>query len=468
MEGKRSRVRHAFDDGGRLSTAYGQVVAKRPFLHVKEQEQQQQQEELQEDEEEEKQQEEVGVEEEEHEDSPNLCQRCKELDLDTIFNGLCPIRGSKRLLCLGTLDENSPCALCRFFYSMRRRSFTGKTTERYYLHTYTFETYDGLGRWPYFVCSKVWAVDPCMGSHNLEWVAHKCSYQHISDRPQLMFLPQSIKPSLYPVSTLKGLPVNETSVNYPLLRHWIKECEGHRNCSYSSTDPTKSHIEPAIRGIDCTTRKIVDLRPGDNYIALSYVWGNQPLVENKGSRVLPTNAPKIVEDAMIVVKELGQQYLWVDQYCIDQHDDQDKHAQIKNMDRIYEGSYATIVAFSGKDSSSGLPGVSSIPRMPQHRFTSPKMTLLGFTPALTQQTLEASIWMKRGWTFQEALLSRRLLIFTQEQVHFLCSRGWWVESCAPRPLMLGERTGKSPSATAMTVQSTSASTIHWATQIILA
>ncbi|EGO55975.1 hypothetical protein NEUTE1DRAFT_148352 [Neurospora tetrasperma FGSC 2508] len=324
MEGKRSRVRHAFDDGGRLSTAYGQVVAKRPFLHVKEQEQQQQQEELQEDEEEEKQQEEVGVEEEEHEDSPNLCQRCKELDLDTIFNGLCPIRGSKRLLCL------------------------------------------------------------------------------------------------------------------------------------------------AIRGIDCTTRKIVDLRPGDNYIALSYVWGNQPLVENKGSRVLPTNAPKIVEDAMIVVKELGQQYLWVDQYCIDQHDDQDKHAQIKNMDRIYEGSYATIVAFSGKDSSSGLPGVSSIPRMPQHRFTSPKMTLLGFTPALTQQTLEASIWMKRGWTFQEALLSRRLLIFTQEQVHFLCSRGWWVESCAPRPLMLGERTGKSPSATAMTVQSTSASTIHWATQIILA
>lgn len=46
--------------------------------------------------------------------------------------------------------------------------------------------------------------------------------------------------------------------------------------------------------------------------------------------------------------------------------------------------------------------------------------------------------MKRGWTFQEALLSRRLLIFTQEQVYFLCSRGWWVESCAPRRLMIGE------------------------------
>ncbi|KHE83158.1 HET-domain-containing protein [Neurospora crassa] len=399
--GKRSRVRSAFDDGGRLLGAYRRVVAKMPFLDLHERQ--------------EHNAEEENAEEHNAEDSLDPCRRCQLIDLDGIFNSPSlseDIKTSEIVLTLGPLDKNSPCTLCRFFYSMRQPSLT---------------------ELPSPVCSTAWAIDSRSESQVLEWRRDisDLSYEHMSDRPQSLFLPQFTEPCPYPEETMKGLLVSETSVNYPLLRHWIKECEGHPDCSFSSTNPTKSHIEPTIRGIDCTTRNIVDLRPGDSYIALSYVWGNQPLVENKGSRVLPTHAPKVIEDAMIVVKELGQQYLWVDQYCINQHDDQDKHAQIKNMDRIYEGSYATIVAFSGVDSSSGLPGVSGTPRMPQHRFTSSKVTLLGFTPSITRQSFEASIWMKRGWTFQEALLSRRLLIFTQEQVYFVCSRGWWVESSTP-------------------------------------
>ncbi|KAK3489919.1 HET-domain-containing protein [Neurospora crassa] len=362
MEGKQSRVRHAFDDG-RLSTAFRRIVAKIPFLDLHERQ------------------------EEDARDSLDPCRRCQLIGLDGIFNSPSlseDIKTSEIVLTLGPLDKNSPCTLCRFFYSMRQPSLTGKTTDIYHLIKYTFKKRRDIG--------------------NL-------SYEHMSDRPQSLFLPQYTEPCPYPEETLKGLLVSETSINYPLLRHWIKECEGHPHCSFSSTDPTKSHIEPTIRGIDCTTRNIVDLRPGDSYIALSYVWGNQPLVENKGSRVLPTHAPKVIEDAMIVVKELGQQYLWVDQYCINQHDDQDKHAQIKNMDRIYEGSYATIMAFSG-------------------------VTLLGFTPSITRQSFEASIWMKRGWTFQEALLSR---------------------SSTPSLYM---------TSAVIMVNSASASTIHWAAQII--
>ncbi|KAK3486910.1 HET-domain-containing protein [Neurospora hispaniola] len=475
MEGKQSRVRFADEDGGRLSTAYRQIVAKMPFLDVKEQEQQQQPEELQEEEEEQKQQEEVEVEEEEHEGSPNLCQRCKELDLDMIFNGLCLDldSGSEMVLSLGILDKDSPCGLCQFFYSMRRPNLTGETTGFYHLRKYILENYHMPKIWSNrFSSYTVWAVDPGSGSQDLEWGGHGLSIQHMTDRPQLLFLPQSTQPCPYPEEwTFKGLPVSETSINYRLLRHWIMECEDHWGCRNSSSELINAYTGPTIRVIDCATRHIVDRQPGDRYIALSYVWGNQPLVGNKGSRVLPTNAPKVVEDAMVVVKRLGQQYLWVDQYCIDQHNDQDKHAQIKNMDRIYEGSHATIVAFSGVDSSSGLPGVSSIPRTRQHRFTSSKVTLLGFTPPITRQPLDASIWMKRGWTFQEALLSRRLLIFTQEQVYFLCSRGWWVESCTRRSWMRNT-TNKFkpflPLATVMTVKSASASTIHWAIKILLA
>ncbi|KAK3348520.1 heterokaryon incompatibility protein-domain-containing protein [Neurospora tetraspora] len=413
MGGKITRARHVCDGEGRLSTACWRFVAKIPFLPVKNKEKK--------------------------EGSVDLCQRCKELDLDGIFNGPCPSTDSEMVLFLGTLDKESPCALCRFFYSMRRPSLTGETTDLYHLRKYSLGHLLDSSEFP----GATWAVDYGWGSDN--WVAGR-DYHLLSrtmvDSSRPLFLPQSpssdyfaqMKAGPYPQPTLKGLPVNETSVNYPLLRGWIKECGNHRNCSYTIGS---HHLHgPPIRAIDCTTRFIVNLRPGDRYIALSYVWGNKPLLENKGSRFLPANAPKVIEDAMVVIKELGQQYLWVDQFCIDQHDEQDKHAQIRNMDHIYERSHATIVAFSGHDSSCGLPGVSSVRRNTQPRFTSSILTLLSFTPSLTQQSFEASIWMKRGWTFQEALLSRRLLIFTQEQVYFHCSLGWWVESSTPRPRMI--------------------------------
>lgn len=78
---------------------------------------------------------------------------------------------------------------------------------------------------------------------------------------------------------------------------------------------------------------------------------------------------------MIVVPNLGERYLWVDQYCIDQNDADDKHAQIGNMAAIFEGAYATIVAFSATDSASGLPGVRNLARKPYPSVAHPKHPL---------------------------------------------------------------------------------------------
>src|SRR5438045_6752398 len=37
-----------------------------------------------------------------------------------------------------------------------------------------------------------------------------------------------------------------------------------------------------------------------------------------------------------------------------------------------------------------------------------------------QFTIKNSTWMSRGWTYQEAVLSQRWLIFTDQQVYFEC------------------------------------------------
>lgn len=358
---------------------------------------------------------------------------------------------SEMVLSLGTLEKESPCTLCRFFYSVRRPRLTGEITSVCHLRKYQLGHLLNSGDFP---GSTLWAVDP--GSEIGSWTPgrdYDLIANSIPSSLRLWFFPQSlpsdyfkpIEPWPYPQPTLKGLPVNETSVNYSLLRGWITECEGHHICKSSSSILAKPQNSLTIRGIDCTNRKIVCLRrPGDKYIALSYVWGNKSLPEEKGKpsnsyvndRALPTITPKVVEDATVVVREPCQQYLWVDQYRIDQHDEQDKHAQIRNMDHIYEGAHATIVAFPENDSSCGLPAVTSERRNSLPRFKSPKISLVCFIPGLTRQSLEASTWMKRGWTFQEALLSRRLLIFGREQISFHCPSGVWVEGSTPRPRML--------------------------------
>lgn len=39
------------------------------------------------------------------------------------------------------------------------------------------------------------------------------------------------------------------------------------------------------------------------------------------------------------------------------------------------------------------------------------------------QIFEQSAWKSRGWTFQETIMARRLLIFTEEQVYWKCRTG---------------------------------------------
>jgi hypothetical protein len=180
-----------------------------------------------------------------------------------------------------------------------------------------------------------------------------------------------------------------------------------------------------LKCIDCLSRNIVKITPDDLYFALSYVWGapHPETSSPKGKdpvKGLQIGIPQVIEDAMTVVKSLGKRYLWVDKYCIDQHDDVDKHYQIQNMDRIYQGAYVTIIASAGTDAFSGIPGVGYVPRKWQPSSFIGNLVLRSTLPPL-KDVLGRTTWITRGWTYQEAALSRRCLFFTELQVYFVCS-----------------------------------------------
>jgi Heterokaryon incompatibility protein (HET) len=68
------------------------------------------------------------------------------------------------------------------------------------------------------------------------------------------------------------------------------------------------------------------------------------------------HSPKVISDGMIVTKTLGLQYLWVDKFCIDQENPNEKHDQISRMDAVYKRTEITIIAAAGDDENRGLPG----------------------------------------------------------------------------------------------------------------
>lgn len=205
---------------------------------------------------------------------------------------------------------------------------------------------------------------------------------------------------------------------------WIGHCrEHHRKTCFSQKNASAINL----RLINCETLVVEQGRSEFSYVALSYVWGSSTVcdqysLESASGSIfaLPSVLPAVILDAIAVTKSLGFQYLWVDKFCIDQTNNEVKHLQITQMDSVYENAELTIIAAAGVDETHGLPGVGSKPRSAQPIARVGGLTVLS-TMRDVQDSIRSSKWLTRGWTFQEALLTRRRLVFTEEQVYFECA-----------------------------------------------
>jgi hypothetical protein len=139
---------------------------------------------------------------------------------------------------------------------------------------------------------------------------------------------------------------------------------------------------------------------------------------NEECTEIPKRLPNTIEDAIALTINLGYSYIWIDRLCINQTGQSDMHIQINQMQAIYANAAATIIAAIGSDPSSGFPGLT-IPRL-QQQITG----FAGFTLASSlsdpRLSVQMSAWMSRGWTYQEAIFSRRRIFVTPEQIYFEC------------------------------------------------
>lgn len=211
-------------------------------------------------------------------------------------------------------------------------------------------------------------------------------------------------------------------------RDWLKFCD--RNHTSDCRMPKLDAI-PFFRLIDCATRSIVNAPDQAEYTALSYCWGPSSDTSQNNLIGLPPSAPLVIEDALKVTRALGIGYLWVDRYCNSQSDPHILAIQLQNMHKVYRSAYVTIVAGCGIDPTFGLPGVSTRDRKPQV-FVQTHGYYLHCVPDIERE-IHSSKWSSRGWTYQENLLSKRRLVFTETQTYFQC---WNMHCCESTPLDL--------------------------------
>src|SRR5579862_8690574 len=99
------------------------------------------------------------------------------------------------------------------------------------------------------------------------------------------------------------------------------------------------------------------------------------------------------------------------------------------MDSIYANAYFTIVAADSASAHQGIHGVSIARTQPEcfkFYFTtkdSAECFSAGLGISSAEVLANSTKWATRAWTYQEALLSRRLLVFTEELCFLICPDG---------------------------------------------
>ncbi|KAF2114187.1 heterokaryon incompatibility protein-domain-containing protein [Lophiotrema nucula] len=236
-----------------------------------------------------------------------------------------------------------------------------------------------------------------------------------------------------PESKADYLRIIEEFVDFDVLRGWVSFCHEHHEHEHDHSH-RKQTVRAArdavqsIRFIDCATRQVVSAPDTDDaYAALSYVWG-QGYTNVDFSTALSDVLPDTIEDAIETTSRLGIKYLWIDRYCIDQNDASDKKFQISRMDVIYNRAYVTIVAAAGTNPDYGLPGVRHRSRDAQKYLRIGRYFVFNKIPDAIEEGIKFSKWARRGWTYQESVLSTRRLIFTDDQVYFECPCMYCYES----------------------------------------
>lgn len=224
------------------------------------------------------------------------------------------------------------------------------------------------------------------------------------------------------------------------IAKWMGEClTSHTKCFDIQTVAATRDVLP-LRLLDLAPALHADfirlerseaLPSHTVYVTLSHCWGGQCKTTLTTSNLSTLQAgihlstlPKTFQDAVLLTRNLGIRYLWIDALCIVQDSDREWSHEASLMGDIYANSSLTISATNSPDSEGGLYHSRSPLSVWPCRVTatwgcSPVDRLVLNIPGWVGERAMEPL-SDRAWAFQENLLSKRTIHLSRDQVRWQC------------------------------------------------
>ena len=256
---------------------------------------------------------------------------------------------------------------------------------------------------------------------------------------------------------------SDSEYQFNVLRQWLVDCQSRSHFACNTTISGDVLIDDNYH-VPLPSRLISVGYPGDKmvylrntggekgaYITLSYVWGGpgripkttfSNIAERKGG-ILVSSLPKTFQDVIIITRKLNVPYVWIDALCIIQDDEKDWARQAGQMSRIYQFSLFTVAATGAEDTSRGcfldrvptsveIGPVISLPYRTKEGVVSGRFMVFEQHKTFAEEYdrfVEKSPLLKRGWVFQERVLSRRMVHYTKGKIFFECRTHRFMNEC---------------------------------------
>lgn len=227
---------------------------------------------------------------------------------------------------------------------------------------------------------------------------------------------------------------------FRLIKSWLDTCVFHHpGCSSPIIPnmPTRV-IDVGIRGGQ--QDPILFTPPTgfrDSYIALSYCWGNpssrfvltKERAQSPKLRFPFSTLPQTLQDAVRITQRLGFRFLWIDALCVIQEGDEgeDFLRESAKMRHVYGNATLTIAAAAAASVDEGIfqklvtnqHPVCSIPYDLPDGSVGSASVIFEENAHGRDRILEPL--NTRGWTYQERILSPRVVVFYKDQISWDCS-----------------------------------------------
>ncbi|KAL0471114.1 heterokaryon incompatibility protein domain-containing protein [Neurospora intermedia] len=244
------------------------------------------------------------------------------------------------------------------------------------------------------------------------------------------------------------------------IQHWLKDCvDNHPECNrYSSTQkgPTATWLPTRLIDVGevpgkLAPRLVISADEGlaqkkAHYLTLSHSWSistkpHNLKLETENMTQLQDRIPlddrlsKTFRDAMKITQQLGCRYIWIDSLCIIQSGTEAKDDWKREgltMSDVYGHSRCNITALGTGGNDGCYTPRNPLQTSPCRIKVCDEKSAIYAVNSLLENTftenVEQSPLFKRGWVFQESVLSSRAVYFGAPQLFWECRRQAFAES----------------------------------------